>query len=153
MIQNKNWLDMVEDFNNTEFKDWFKFAMVWFYFNNYYNDRYKHIQGEKNKVIEFAKNNTDYYNNSFFDNSIIEEFKRKDSDGNKKYVVNMNNQNQKAYFDEQHRGVEDFFKVLYQIRCNFFHGDKQPTNPYDKELVKWAEKNLIKFLKEVNLDD
>ncbi len=153
MIQTNNWLDIIEIFNTQEYEDWFKFAMIWFYFNNYFNKRYSHVNGEKNKIIEFAKDNNSYYSNSFFNQSILDDFKTKDSDGNKTYVVNMQNTTQKAYFDVEHKSCEDFFKVLYQIRCNFFHGDKQPSNQYDKELVKWAAKILLLFLKGVSLDD
>ena len=153
MIQTNTWLDMIESFDTQEYEDWFKFAMIWFYFNNYYNKRYAHVNGEKNKIIVLAKDNADYYEQSFYGVSIIEEFKTKDSDGNKTYVVNMQNTNQKVFFDMSHKSCEDFFKVLYQIRCNFFHGDKQPSNQYDKELVKWAGKNLLLFLKGVSLND
>lgn len=38
-----------------------------------------------------------------------------------------------------------FYKI-YRIRCNLFHGQKQPTNPRDKELVETANVLLEKFL-------
>jgi len=35
--------------------------MLWFSFNGYYSEKYSYIKGEKNQVIEFAKDNKTLY--------------------------------------------------------------------------------------------
>lgn len=151
MIQTRSWLDMVDRFETNEYRDWFKFAMIWFYFNNYYNQNYR--GQEKARVLAFAREYSDFYDSSFYNEDFLRDFKTKDSDGNKTYVRNMQTEAQRVYFDEEHHSCEDFFRVLYQIRCNFFHGDKQPDNRYDKELVRWAGENLLRFFRGAPLND
>lgn len=47
-----------------------------------------------------------------------------------------------AYFNNEHKTCEDFFKVVYQIRCNLFHGNKEVENERNLDLVRWAYKYL-----------
>lgn len=35
--------------------------------------------------------------------------------------------------------------ILYQIRCNLFHGNKAYTNEYDQEIMKNASELLLKY--------
>ena len=49
---------------------------------------------------------------------------------------------------ETENDIEDFEKfvnVIYQIRCNFFHGDKIPFDKDDESLVKWAYGTFLYF--------
>lgn len=47
-----------------------------------------------------------------------------------------------------HDSLEDFLKVVYQIRCNFLHGEKlwNENEEIDVKLVAWANKSLKMLL-------
>ena len=57
LSNHKTWVSAIGKFSELDYQDWFQFAMLWFSFNSYYSERYAHIGGEKNKIIEFAKDN------------------------------------------------------------------------------------------------
>ena len=47
--------------------------------------------------------------------------------------------------------LEDFLKVVYQIRCNFLHGGKMREYvENDIKLIGWAKDSLGKFLHDIN---
>ena len=151
----KIWIKYLEN-HFDECKDYFKFAMVWMSFNSYYASRYNHIRGELNQIIEFAKDNKNLYldlkGNEL--NDVLAEFKNTgwlfDVSGDRSHVKNMcRNSNQEIYFQESNQSCEDFFRVMYQIRCNFFHGSKEISDNGNKKLIKWAHKYLNIFWKKV----
>lgn len=39
--------------------------------------------------------------------------------------------------------LDDLIKVLYQVRCNVFHGEKVPYDPNDDKIVKAAHPVLF----------
>ncbi|MBP3687264.1 MAG: hypothetical protein J6J35_02740 [Alphaproteobacteria bacterium] len=50
-------------------------------------------------------------------------------------------------YDTHHNSLEDFLKVVYQIRCNFLHGGKMRENAEnDEKLVGWAYDCLNQLL-------
>ncbi|GAH57597.1 unnamed protein product, partial [marine sediment metagenome] len=53
-VSYKRWVEAIKGFEKSDYRDWFKFAMLWFSFNSYYSKKYFHIRGEKNQVIKFA---------------------------------------------------------------------------------------------------
>jgi len=144
LYNSKNWIEYLDN-HFDDCLDYFKFAMIWMSFNSYYAIRYKHITGEFNQVIEFSKDNEVIYQKLLSEGSfsnIISDFentKYLDGSGPRKKVIDMRNGSGKeCIFDGQHKSFEDFLKVIYQIRCNFFHGDKTMGNEYDKKLINWA---------------
>jgi hypothetical protein len=147
MCQNlsyKRWVEAIKSFEKSDYKDWFEFTMIWFSFNSYYSKRYSHIGGEKNQIIEFAKDNKDLYESlltgkqAVFKN-VLEKFTKTKSPEKRECVKDMGpNRRRCVKFDSEYNSCEDFFKVLYQIRCNFFHGDKWPDFDQDKKLIQWA---------------
>ena len=147
----EKWLYAIEKFNEVDYQGWFKFAMLWFSFNDYYVERYSHIRGEKNQIIEFAKDNENLYkfllrNGSFKD--VLSDFAKTSFPERTKVEDMRLRSSNKAVFNNGHNSCEDFFKVLYQIRCNFFHGDKSPFSEQDKKLIEWAYKYLRIFWEE-----
>ena len=54
-----------------------------------------------------------------------------------------------SFINEDIESFEKFMNVIYQIRCNFFHGDKIPFNEEDEKLVKWAYRAFLYFWKYV----
>ncbi|MDX9914130.1 MAG: hypothetical protein RBS77_06140 [Candidatus Moranbacteria bacterium] len=157
LSNSKNWINHVESFGDSNnfdnYKDYFKFAMLWMSFNSYYSSRYKHISGERNQIIEFARDNEEIYN-SLLENEIsdiVEKFRdTKDLEGNypREKVLDMRyDSNGEETFNSNKKSLKDFLFVIYQIRCNFFHGNKGETigNIHDRNLIIWAYKYLDIF--------
>jgi len=99
--------------------------MLWFSFNGYYSERYSHIGGEKNKIIEFAKDNKNLYEflltgkQTDFKN-VLEKFAETKFPEKRESIKDMNSNESKCVkFDSENKSCESFFKGLYQIRCNF----------------------------------
>lgn len=150
----KTWIEYLEN-NFNQCHDYFKFAMVWMSFNSYYASRYNHIKGELNQIIEFAIDNEDLYGElagNEFEN-ILREFKDtgwlEGEPGDRDCVADMRiGSTKKVYFKEHKQSCEDFFKVVYQARCNFFHGSKKVSDLGNKKLIEWVYKYLNIFWKE-----
>jgi|AntAceMinimDraft_17_1070374.scaffolds.fasta_scaffold03002_3 hypothetical protein len=150
-VRYKRWIEAINNFEKSDYKDWFKFAMLWFSFNGYYSERYSHIGGEKNQIIEFAKDNEDLYVFLLADKqvdfkNVLEEFIETKYPQKRECVKDMRpNRNKFVEFGSGHNSCEDFFKVLYQIRCNFFHGDKSSDSDQDRKLIQWAFEYFMVF--------
>jgi len=143
----KKWLYAIEKFERKDYESWFKFSMLWFSFNNHYSERYSHIRGEWNQILEFSKDNSKLYDelvkNALKDT--VKEFSDTKKFGRKDVKDMRIDSIKKAPFGDENKSAEDFFKVLYKIRCNFFHGKKLPYNDEDNKLIKWAYKHLRIF--------
>jgi len=154
LYNSKTWIEYLEN-HFDECNDYFKFAMVWMSFNSYYASRYNRTKGELNQIIKFAKDNKSLYsslNDNGFSN-ILMEFKNTgwlfNEPGDRNCVADMRiGSNKKMYFKEHNQSCKDFFKVVYQIRCNLFHGSKEVSDDGNKKLIKWAYKYLNIFWKE-----
>ena len=79
---------------------------------------------------------------------MIEMFKRTKI-GGRKYVANMRTRKfeDNKYLDEKHNTLKDYLLVLYQVRCNFFHGEKIPSDQDDNRTIEWAYKYFYLFWK------
>ena len=140
----KRWFEAIKSFEKSNYKDWFKFAILWFSFNSYYSKEYFRTKGERNQIIEFAKDNKALYKSLLTSKqadfkNVLEKFTETKFPEKRECVKDMR-PNGRGYvkFDSGHNACEDFFQVLYQIRCNFFHGDKWPDFDQDKKLIQWA---------------
>ena len=140
----KRWVEAIKSFEKSDYKDWFEFAMLWFSFNRYYSERYSKIRVEKNQIIKFAKDNKALYESLLtgkqadFKN-VLEKFTETKSPEKRECIKDMRlNRSRCVKFNSEHNSCEDFFKVLYQIRCNFFHGGKRSDSDQDKKLIQWA---------------
>lgn len=150
----KIWMDYLDN-HFDECADFFKFAMVWMSFNSYCSLRYKHIKGELNQITEFIKDNKEIYwelENDGFKNVLLDDFKNTgwlfSQSGKRDCVADAReNSDKKYFFNEANHSCEDFFKIVYQIRCNFFHGNKDVSDDGNKKIIQWAYKYLNIFWK------
>lgn len=147
------WMEYL-DHHFDECGNYFRFAMVWMSFNSYYALKYKNIRHEKDQVISFAKENTDLYKKLMGDEfkNILQGFRETgwlfNKPGERDCVVDMRlNSNNMVYFREGENSCTDFFKVLYQIRCNFFHGNKEVSDSRNEVLIRWSYEYLNIFWK------
>lgn len=150
----RKWMEYLEN-HFDECVDYFKFAMVWMSFNSYYAFHFRNVEGEKNAVLAFAEENKGIYNdllNTGEFSEVLNDFKKTGwlfgEPGERDCVADARGFNKKTYFKEGEELCVDFFKVLYQIRCNFFHGHKEISDPGNKELIQWAYRYLNIFWKE-----
>ena len=145
-VKYRRWMEALKSFEKSDYKNWFEFALLWFSFNGHYSKRYSQIGREKNKIIEFAKDNEGLYEILLTDKqvdfkNVLDEFGETKSQQKRECVKDMkSNTGRCVKFDNENKSCEDFFKVLYQIRCNFFHGDKSSDSKQDRKLVQWAFK-------------
>lgn len=61
---------------------------------------------------------------------------------------NRSSKQDAAYFTDK-ADFKQFLGILYQIRCNLFHGNKSPDSDSDKEIVKISFNLLLEFVKQV----
>lgn len=52
-------------------------------------------------------------------------------------------------FNSEICSLENFLKVVFQLRCNVFHGSKE-LNDIDVMLISWAKNCLQKLLNDIN---
>lgn len=116
-----------------------EFIFLWLKVNEYYNQEYTNINKDKNKFLELKENlkiQNKYKQNS---NKFLTEFATINYDRQPNYyVINMQHPDTKVYYYKPNKiGLEDLLKVIYQIRCNLFHGEKEPSGR-DLDLISWA---------------
>ena len=148
----KTWLDYLDCGLYKGESSFLRFAVLWLSFVCYLNE-YCKSNREWNKIDGFIKGEqVGVVYNSLPIQDLIEKFSTAtDGDG---FVKNMKHghTNEKDYFDQNHTDVCFFFKAVYQIRCNFFHGDKFPNSERDERIVNWAFESLHAFwLQYINL--
>ena len=98
---------------------------------------------------EFVKGNQSWYNNKPSD--LFEKLKNSLSKGDGHFVINMaksNSYNSENNINEmatkniiilcEDNNLKTIKNVLYQIRCNIFHGEKTPGDINDDRIVKNA---------------
>lgn len=150
LLRSQEWIDAVE-YSYQGYKAWFDFAMLWISFNCYYSEKYAHISGEGNQIKEFAKDNELFYNQMVLNGlkAGLEDFKATNKNNDREYVSDMRqNSTKKVYFNVNHCACEDFLMAVYQVRCNFLHGDKILSDPDDQKLIEWARKYFLSFWKQ-----
>lgn len=143
----KEWIAFLERRLSSSDIVFYKFAILWISFESYLNQEY-----DRDKLKEFKKDNTEFYmellENDYFKKGLLEFANTKTEGGKREYVENIKvgRRGEKTYFRET--DIECFGKfiaVIYQIRCNFFHGDKRPLEPDDRKLVEWAYNSFSFF--------
>ena len=89
------------------------------------------------------------------DNCLKERWKNIQSTVTKSWLSNLKNlspiedmrpsQNRKIYLNDT-ENIEEVVRFIYQIRCNLFHGSKNPMNSRDANLVDLAGRILEKWI-------
>lgn len=139
MIDWINYLEIDSKYANDEDKNKvLKFIFLWLKCNDYYNNEYHDICGDKNKFLEFKENVKIQQKYQQYWEIFLTEFEAIKPDRQPKcYVINMQNNNKVYFYRYDKSKLEDLLKVVYQIRCNLFHGDKEPYSENIK-FVSWA---------------
>lgn len=141
------WLKRAER-SNEQVDDGDRFVSLWIAFNAWLKGKY----GEDtidHALIEEAKKNDDLKKvfNEMKANSQDFSIALKKIQG--KPVADMryiNNSNRTKVYDGRYESLLD---VLYQVRCNLFHGRKDPKeNKRDFELISLAYQILLPLFKE-----
>lgn len=149
-----NWIEYLEindkyAYNNKQ-KGVLNFIFLWLEINEYCNKKFENDISDREKMLKLQEENIlkERYKN--FKDNFLKEFTNLRRNGVlREFVVNMrkpNNQSSYKYFTSQKNDLCDFFGVIYQVRCNLFHGEKEPSAE-NVELVLWAYDCLNKLFK------
>lgn len=151
-LQNSlTWMEHLEH-HFEERADYFKFAMVWMSMNSYYSSTYSE-RHERERIQHLAKDSEDLYQNLRQNQmkDVIEDFRNvgwlHGVGGDRDCVSDERDSNKVANYSDGVDDAEHFFMVLYQIRCNFFHGDKSLHLEGNHRLLAWAYKYANIFWK------
>jgi hypothetical protein len=125
-----------------------QFISLWFAFNSW--GTYLSKKGKDIDMLNWVKTNTKLP-------QILKELIEKDLE----FAMKLQRLSQYEVLDMRpdHQGqsksisdirsVDQVLDVIYQIRCNLFHGQKSMIDPHDKELVELAFYVLSKMFKPV----
>jgi hypothetical protein len=144
----KHWMDFLENESYRNKLIFYKFTIIWISLNAYIN---RYPGKDKEKVKTFAKENSLFFDNlKLNNNQFSEELKRfkHTKKGGRKSVKDMSKKNSYIPFNGERNTSSDYFRVIYQIRCNYVHGSKRPVNEDDEKLVGWAFNTLSIFWKQ-----
>lgn len=129
---------------NNETDEYDKFFAYFVVLNFLYNHDCEGVSSERERLVLFvAKTISD---NKF------ENFKitfNNNSELTKQQILDMRtNKNSKLYKleDVENGNIVSIFLMIYQIRCNLFHGGKELYVDRNKKLVKEANEILKQFL-------
>lgn len=139
----KNYFD--ETGNLFKNKPVIAFVILWMCYNNYYNKWNKGTERERACRLSQNKKSQRIYEK--YKEKILQEFSKLSNEGKKReFVRNVNGK--EVFFNAEHCKLKDFLNVVYQIRCNLFHGGKNPFDTIDERLIQWAYKYLYLILHE-----
>lgn len=133
--------------DDKENRDVILFVFLWMKFNGYYNKN-SDCSIELARVLEASK---DTKMDSIYkkkQDEYLDKFKRIPQDGsNEEDREKVRNfyKNTDEYYNSGKNSLDDFLKVVYTIRCNFFHGNKVPDYN-NKKLITWAYNCLQEIL-------
>ena len=145
----KEWLERAERKEDECVDDGDRFISLWIAFNGWMKGRFdengndKMLLDETKKLAEF----NDSFNHLKQDDFLFKKNLEKLATYT---VVNMKKQKDKDEYDEyRYDGtLESLIDVLYQVRCNLFHGRKEiNANSKDFELVSLSLSILLPLFK------
>jgi len=125
-----------------------QFISLWFAFNSW--GTYKSKKDRDRDMLHWVKRNTRLP-------QIFEELIENDPD----FVAKLQKLSQYKVLDMRpgHQGesksindirsLDQVLDVIYQIRCNLFHGQKSMIDPHDRELVELAFQILSKIFRPI----
>jgi hypothetical protein len=148
----RNWVKKAKEEQSKD--PIYSFISAWIGFNYYYSTFAKvHGQSLGDKLQwTFLIHDKNFI--GFFDNFRNSHSKRFDEKV-KLPVINMLNDKEvpeglEGEYSLRDLNTEQIFSVIYQIRNNLFHGDKDPAkDKRDMQLSKFASKFLVPFLIEL----
>ena len=147
-----NWnefLELDDKYSSDEIKKkCIKFVFLWMEYNTFYNKTYDEPkERDRAKALNIETINEKY-------NSVKERYLRTFeqlpcSEGIRTFIKNMQN-GRKIYYDRNENNLEKLLSVVYQIRCNLFHGDKLAQDSNAK-IIAWAYDCLYDLLKDTEV--
>lgn len=139
-------IDWIDYFNNESNNNIKKFMPLWLQCNDYCNNKYGHDGSDKAKFLKLK--NIPEINDKYdtLKNKFLSSFNSLQINNQPRtYVVNMKRKHERNFYTSEQSDIEHFLKVIYQIRCNYFHGGKQPVSD-DLNLISWAYESLNDLL-------
>lgn len=123
---------------------YFRFMALWLAFNSFLTQTYQDIPGDKEKVRAFANEpkNANYHKYNLKD----ENYKAKISVIQEKGVKDMRIGSSRKFHINNQECLCELMDCIYQIRCNFFHGQKSVVDGRDINLVRSADYIVAKLI-------
>lgn len=131
-----------------------EFIFLWMKYNNWYSQKFKSLNDSKG-AIELSENYRAKTTYNKLKNDFLTSFKNIKGGHYldiERTGVCDNRNNEEIHYDEVADSLRDFLKIIYQIRCNFFHGSKAPDDT-NVQLIKWASHCFKKFLYKFEEED
>jgi len=150
----KKWIEFLEHGLYSKESEFLRFAVLWLSFASFLNERYPEERREAAKLRRFKKEYAGFYKDLvsqdkiFSDILTIEFFQTKDT--GREFVENLQTRKEEDrdfFINDDIKDFSKFIDVIYQIRCNFFHGGKIPLDREDEKLVRWAYDAFLYFWK------
>ena len=151
MLVNKEYiLKWIEKSRNEE--DYFdKFVYGFFALNALYSEYYLSYSDERKAIKSLLNDNYEMNISAFrqiFDLPEYEYFCNRDAIMNMRThsVSDLDIANAEKIREKSPKGsTRAMLMILYQIRCNLFHGDKSFVNSNDQEIMKNASELLLRY--------
>ncbi len=151
------WLNFLEANNDYSRSKVIKFIILWMWYNQWYNEKYIDIHGlynDKAKSLELANEQYAQETYASMQDEILNSFKNIPSfhcsTSARDRLWKDSGLEKEILFNEEYCDLKQFLMLIYQIRCNFLHGNKE-ENDVNIQLITWAYDNLYKFLKNLNI--
>jgi CRISPR/Cas system CSM-associated protein Csm2 small subunit len=124
-----------EELNHNNFDLFVRFISSWVAFNAIYEMTCSSVNGDRNKVREFAKiDDAQSLHIALLDNEGYKDAVDVLAD---KGILKLPRARDRQLI-ENINSLEEVLLCVYQVRCNLFHGGKTPENPRDREVVSAA---------------
>ncbi len=118
-----------------------KFIFLWLKINEYCNKQYGSDKLDTKKINKLSCENILKEKYLTLKDDFLKKFSDLKKDGiSRSFVKDMRHPNNPKFnvkFDSLNYDLKNFLNIVYQIRCNLFHGEKEPSNE-NIELVLWA---------------
>ncbi|MBR1916120.1 MAG: hypothetical protein IJ830_06780 [Alphaproteobacteria bacterium] len=151
----EKWLKYLEAEGDDEKSKVIKFIILWMAYNQWYNETYPKINGDKNRALQLSqdcKASTAYKD---LKTKFLNSFKYISSvdceDGQRDRLWKDSEKENEILFNDQNCDLKQFLTLTYQIRCNFFHGSKE-YDEANKKLIAWAYDSLHLLFKTLQID-
>lgn len=151
----EQWLKFLNADNEEDRSKVIKFMILWMAYNKWYNDKYFTLYGQfndKKKAIELSKNEKALEIYEQLKKQFLVSFKNIPSlhceKGQRDRLWADSSIEVEVLFNDQHSDLLQFLTLIYQMRCNFLHGNKE-QNAVNVELIVWAYDMLNMFLQKL----
>lgn len=134
-------------------QDVLNFIFTWMKYNNWYSEKYK-LQ-DRLGVVKLSENIEAQKVYETLRCKFVNEFKQipcKVSVADRLGLYRGKTSKIEVKFNDEYNGFYDYLMIIYKIRCNFFHGSKEPSK-VNIQLISWAGKTLGELLKELKLQN